>query len=247
MNNQVDESWPVDLTNKTHYKLILNETNLHAVNAGNAWNLKGHPKLVPLPIGFKWNWRSSQLFGEQKDQLTHLYANNLATTPEQVENLFKAENQTSSVWLRLMMNSNKQTQKYVWDTSALKMMRTQIAGVLNKTAPETFVSGGGKIEQADYFMELKKHRFMVSPPSNGLDTHSTWEALIAGCIPIVLRSALDPVFEDLPVWWVNSWEEVTDESVRRVEEEMKDKRYNWEKVFASGWKTEVHKGLCKSE
>jgi hypothetical protein len=55
---------------------------------------------------------------------------------------------------------------------------------------------------------------------------------------------LDPLFEDLPVWLVTSWEEVTDEAVLRVEQELKGKEYKWEKVFASGWHAEIHKGLC---
>lgn len=71
--------------------------------------------------------------------------------------------------------------------------------------------------------------------------------MLAGAIPIVPRSPLDQMFEDLPVWLVETWEEVTDEAVLRVEKEMKGKMYKWEKLFAHWWKEEIHKGLCTVE
>ena len=78
--------------------------------------------------------------------------------------------------------------------------------------------------------ELRKNRFVVSPPGNGLDSHSTWEALLVGCIPIVASSALDPVYEDLPVWKVNDWRDVTDDAVKKMEEELLGKAFSTPKI-----------------
>merc|ERR1712129_17324 len=80
MNNQHDKSWPEDLNN-LEYELILNESNLHAVYAGNARKLKNYPKLKPLPIGLKWQKRSTQLFGEDKLGIIALYST-VSTTPQ---------------------------------------------------------------------------------------------------------------------------------------------------------------------
>jgi hypothetical protein len=71
-----------------------------------------------------------------------------------------------------------------------------------------------------------------------MDSHSTWEALLAGCIPIVPHSALDPMFVDLPVWLIHSWhDEVTDMTIQQKADEMISKvdEYNWEKIYAIGW------------
>lgn len=244
INNQHDESWPEDLGNKTAYELILNEPKLHAVFAGNARELPDHPKLKQLPIGLKWNWRSTRLFSEPKDENTKNYKKFGSPSPVETERLFRLENRTSTVFLRPMMNSNKRTRKYVRDTPALQMKRVEIFDVLNGTAPKSLINVVGKLDQEGYYQELRKHRFVVSPPGNGLDSHSTWEALLVGCIPIVAKSALDPVFEDLPVWKVNDWRDVTDDAVKKMEEELLGKAYNWEKVFRSFWETEIYKGLC---
>ena len=246
INNQKDISWPDDLSNKTNYELILNETNLHAVYAGNARLLEDYPKLHPLPIGMKWNWQSTELFSENKVPLTVMYANNTSTTPEEVETLFRSEGRTPTVYYRHMMNSNSGTRNYIRDTPALRAVRHTIYPILKSTA-NTSLRVPGELELPEYYMELKKHRFLISPSGNGLDTHSTWEALLSGCIPIVPKSALDPIFEDLPVWLVENWEDVTDENVNKKMEELTapDKKYKWEKLFVHYWEQEIYRGLCQ--
>ena len=58
----------------------------------------------------------------------------------------------------------------------------------------------------EFWMSLKDAVFVLSPPGNGLDCHRTWEVLMLGKIPIVLKCDLNVVFEKLPVWEVDSWE-----------------------------------------
>jgi hypothetical protein len=52
-------------------------------------------------------------------------------------------------------------------------------------------------------------KYVISPHGNGLDCHRTWEAIFLGCIPIVRTSALDPLFEGLPVLIVREWSHIT--------------------------------------
>jgi len=44
-------------------------------------------------------------------------------------------------------------------------------------------------------------------------------------ITSVSRSPRDSMLEDLPVWLVESWEEITDEAELRVEQKMKGEMY----------------------
>ena len=49
-------------------------------------------------------------------------------------------------------------------------------------------------------------KFIFSPPGNGLDCHRTWEAIYAGCVPIVVRGTLPETLTDgLPIWVVDHW------------------------------------------
>lgn len=91
----------------------------------------------------------------------------------------------------------------------------------------------------DYLGDLSKSLFVVSPPGNGLDCHRTWEALLMGCYPVVLSSTLNPLYEDLPVVVVSSWEEVTEDFLKKKQEEFQEKSWDYEKLYASYWYKKV--------
>jgi hypothetical protein len=78
--------------------------------------------------------------------------------------------------------------------------------------------------------------FVVSPQGNGLDCHRTWEALALGCIPIVKTSGLDPLFDDLPVWIVEDWSEVTKENMHSKLFEFSVRDFNYEKLTLAYWR-----------
>jgi hypothetical protein len=67
-NNNQDRSWP-EYSRNDEYELLLEEDNIHRVFAGNARILSNRTKLKPIPIGLKWQWRSTLLFGEDKEFL----------------------------------------------------------------------------------------------------------------------------------------------------------------------------------
>ena len=60
-----------------------------------------------------------------------------------------------------------------------------------------------------YLQELGNAKFVLSPPGNGLDCHRTWEALLMGAVPIVLRSYLDPLFLNQTVLVVDDWNQLS--------------------------------------
>jgi hypothetical protein len=57
--------------------------------------------------------------------------------------------------------------------------------------------------------QILRHRFVLCPPGNGVDTHRMWESLVAGAIPVVLRSQAMKPFESLPILFVEDYREVT--------------------------------------
>ncbi len=106
--------------------------------------------------------------------------------------------------------------------------------LLNKFKEESYVyfhhTGSDVIA---YLNDLKHSRFVLSPRGSGLDCHRTWEALLLGCIPIVITSLLDPIFEDLPVLIINDWNEVTEELLDKTYEEFSTREFNYEKMWFS--------------
>jgi hypothetical protein len=80
-----------------------------------------------------------------------------------------------------------------------------------------------------------EYAFVISPHGNGYDCHRTWEALILGCIPIVKKSAIDVLYEDLPVLIVNDWKDVTAELLHETIECYKHTVFNFDKLHLKYW------------
>jgi len=80
-----------------------------------------------------------------------------------------------------------------------------------------------------------EYAFVISPHGNGYDCHRTWEALILGCIPIVKKSAIDVLYEDLPVLIVNEWKDVTAKLLHDTVECYKNKVFNFDKLNLKYW------------
>lgn len=94
-----------------------------------------------------------------------------------------------------------------------------------------------------YLQEMSTCRFVLSPRGNGLDCHRTWEALLIGTIPIVRTSALDCLFERLPVVIVQEWTEVNEQFLKDKFEEIcirsKNREYEFARLSFDYWWKQV--------
>lgn len=86
-----------------------------------------------------------------------------------------------------------------------------------------------------YLQDLTNATFVLSPPGNGFDCHRTWEALYMGAIPIVKSSAMDGMYQDLPVIVVDDWNCITQEFLGQEYQKIKITTYNREKLYADYW------------
>ena len=100
---------------------------------------------------------------------------------------------------------------------------------------QPFCSVSGQKDFRSYLFDLTDSKFVLSPRGNGLDCHRTWEALYMGAIPIMIRSAIDPLFEGLPIILINDWNEVTREFLEAKWEEMGRTEYKSDRMYADYW------------
>lgn len=63
----------------------------------------------------------------------------------------------------------------------------------------------------EYLAKLKKYQFVISPPGNSVDCHRVWEAIYLGVIPVIEMSLTMEYFDDLPILFINSFNQVTPE------------------------------------
>jgi hypothetical protein len=102
---------------------------------------------------------------------------------------------------------------------------------VNKIPKELVYYEPEKIPRRESFTKMIEYKYVISPLGNGLDCHRTWEAIILGCIPIVKKSGLDPMYEGLPVLIVNDWADVTQDLL----DNFKPDYTNIKKIYLDYW------------
>jgi len=96
-----------------------------------------------------------------------------------------------------------------------------------------------KIERTRTWENQSKYAFVASPHGCGYDCHGTWEALSLGCCPIVKTSALDPLYENLPVLIVKEWSMLTYELLENTLKEFETKVFNYDKLNLNYWMNKI--------
>ena len=92
----------------------------------------------------------------------------------------------------------------------------------------------------EYLDNIYNHPFVVCPEGNGIDTHRVWECLYLKTIPIQVRNINNQFYTDLPILFINDWEELTGEFLVDRFMEMDGKEWNMDKLNFEWWQDEIN-------
>jgi hypothetical protein len=97
---------------------------------------------------------------------------------------------------------------------------------------------------SEYFKSLPSYKFVISPEGNGFDCHRHYEALIAGCIPIVeYHLGIAGKYGDCPILYTRDYSEITPEYLETKYAEMIDKEYDFSKLFLSSYPLHIQRQI----
>jgi hypothetical protein len=223
-----DQSLGTVPRNLDHVSLIENHPMIRCVFAKNA--LYSSSRLRPLPLGPKWQYNSHKFYGEDKDipwkQLGDL---GLKGHPPGQQDLLSRR---GILLAAMRLDGERQ--------AAISQIRVDLTSL-----PHT--RNESKTDYDTYLRLLRQHKFVVSPPGKGRDCHRHWEALLVGTSPIVIRErALEITLNGLPVWWVRSYQEVTQSEFERKSVELfKDwQKANIQKLYLEWWQQHINESSC---
>jgi len=91
----------------------------------------------------------------------------------------------------------------------------------------------------NYLDNIYNHKFTLSPRGNGIDTHRKWEALYLNTIPIEKRNINNTFYEDLPICFVDEWEDITEDFLNSEYARIMKTQYNLEKLNVEFWKNKI--------
>lgn len=204
-------------------KRVVSHPNLKTLWAKNA--LQKNNRLAPLPLGPKWQWHTTDLFGEDKSRWIEVLAR-WTTSPEQTARLHTRKHRPIPLLL-----TNTSTTSHRSRAGSLQKVREAFLG-----NPSLVL--GEKASFQDYLSQIAGAKFVLSPRGRGRDCHRHWECLLLGTVPIITKDSASSVPSDLPVWWVDDFAEVTPaalEEKTRFFFEKPSAAWNWEAAFADFW------------
>jgi hypothetical protein len=180
-----------------------------------------HEKIQGLPIGPKYQWHSYDFFGEDKNPVNSVLSKYCLAPESRFSKGYKPN--------LVYFNYDKETTDLAhWKEH--KGIRHKIYDILSPRF--TFLPDSNFEE---YLGILSTYKFSISPPGRGLDTHRAWESLMVGTIPIMMHTPLDELFENLPVIFVDDWNDVTEEFLLQKYEILKTKKYDFNICYCNYW------------
>jgi len=90
-----------------------------------------------------------------------------------------------------------------------------------------------RIKVAEAYDIITQNKFVVSPPGGGLDCFRTWETLLLGGYPIVVRSGLDEMYHNLPVLILDNWDDLTLELLAKARQQFESTKFTYESLYTS--------------
>jgi hypothetical protein len=94
----------------------------------------------------------------------------------------------------------------------------------------------------NYYDKISRSKFIIAPRGCSIDSYRLWDAIYFGCIPIVVKYEGYNQFEDLPILFIDKWEdysELTEEYLNHIWDKFSGMDFNYEKLKFSYWENEI--------
>jgi len=235
--NDGDESFPKNygFNNWEECLAFINHPNIIHLFCQNYDLSFKHPKVSPIPIGIDYHsvaYKQENMWGVSGSPV------NQEKALEQIIQTFEPTTKRikkAFVDFHHFDSMRREFMRYI----EFGEDRTQIFQKLLKTG---LIDYSEKLNRIDLWNKKVQYAFSISPPGNGLDCHRTWEDLALGCIVIVKRCNMEPLYEGLPVVVVDDFSEVTEENLSKWLDEFGDVSSNpayREKLTQKYWMNKI--------
>jgi len=124
--------------------------------------------------------------------------------------------------------------------------RRRPSGINRRTILDTLkaVVHNREMSSADYYATLPSYKFVVSPEGNGIDCHRHYEALMAGCIPIVEDSEMiRKKYGNCPILYTKDYSEITPAYLEQKYTEMLDTSWDFSSLFMDSYSEDMKRQI----
>lgn len=86
---------------------------------------------------------------------------------------------------------------------------------------------------------IYNHKFVICPRGNGIATHREWETLYMGSIPIMKKDLNNRFYTDMPICFVNEWDEITEDFLNKEYDILTKMEWNRKVLTFEYWKNKI--------
>uniref|UniRef100_A0A7S4GEE5 Exostosin GT47 domain-containing protein n=1 Tax=Eutreptiella gymnastica TaxID=73025 RepID=A0A7S4GEE5_9EUGL len=172
-----------------------------------------HPKLVPIPLGIGEHGR---LPSRYLNEFLHNASQSSAIRPKHLMHIG---------FYQMRIGSRQRA-----------MRRRRILGFVAQHFPVPRTAGH-RVAPMQYWGNLLRHKFVLSPPGDGWDAFRTWEILYIGRVPVVSQVLPDRLYDDLPVHIVTNWSAFAKEELENDWTRLQTRTFNVQRLWIDWWLT----------
>ena len=174
------------------------------------------------------------------DKLTHWYAQNAVLdhpklTPAPIGIANKQWSHGNLDNLLSVINANHGKENIVYKNFDIGT-NINVRRVIDQITNTNKIFMDRNWSQTEYLTRLSKSMFVISPPGNGIDCHRIWEALYVRTVPIVERSSAFRNFTNLPIMFIDRWEDITIDFLKTQIPLYYNKSYDLKQLKLEYWK-----------
>jgi hypothetical protein len=116
-----------------------------------------------------------------------------------------------------------------------------------QTIEHNGIKNNGYFSSHEYFGMLSQYKFVISPEGNGIDCHRHYEALMAGCIPVIEdHPGIREKYAGCPVLYTNDYSEITPAYLEEKWAEMLDKEWDFSKLLLNSYDASTQEQIKKN-
>jgi hypothetical protein len=217
--------------------------DLHEVKPGFIW-VSGHSDYsIEKELYFKYNSKCKYWFTVNKNfKADALFALPLGVTNNTNESDLHPIYGNTDIMIEVM-NKSREIQNLVYMNFNIDTFPEGRRECYNIFKDKNWVTLGAienTVEGRRRFLnDIRNHKFVICPRGNGIDTHRLWETLYMGSFPIVLNCVALEEFTDLPILFIDSWNQINESMLEEKFIEMMTKTWNMEKLKFSYWEERI--------
>lgn len=138
-----------------------------------------------------------------------------------------------------VMNEPKNDKNLIYMNFNIDTYKIEREKIYNKFKDFKYVTIGNIENTIDgrkkFLREIRNHTFVLCPRGNGIDTHRLWETLYMGSIPIIKKEICYSDFFDLPICFVNDWNDINEDFLAKEKDRILKMKWNKDKLKISYW------------